>query len=112
MVDLPQTCSAHTFTRAATEDTENSTSRTDNDLNDSQQVAAHATDFEDHDATIWQTIRENPWACFWCLYACWTIILVAFETQASGAVVSIPQFRKDFGFEFPQGSGKYVLPAG
>lgn len=37
---------------------------------------------------------------------------MAFETQAAGAVVGIPQFRKDFGFEFPAGSGKYVLPAG
>ncbi|KAH4053409.1 hypothetical protein HBH49_083170 [Parastagonospora nodorum] len=59
-----------------------------------------------------QTVRQNPWACFWCIYACWTIILVAFETQASCAVVGIPQFRKDFGFEFPEGSGEYVLPAG
>lgn len=83
----------------------------DSDVNNAQQVAAHATDFEDHDATVWQTIRRDPWACFWCLYACWTIILVAFETQASGAVVGIPQFRKDFGHEFPKGSGKYVLPA-
>jgi SP family general alpha glucoside:H+ symporter-like MFS transporter len=88
----------------ATSDEKNSATHIDAaDLHDSQQVAAHATDFEDHDATVWQTIRRNPWACFWCLYAC--------ETQAAGAVVGIPQFRKDFGFEFPKGSGKYVLPA-
>lgn len=90
----------------------NTTEHIDADLNsDSHRRDAHATDFEDHDATVWQTIRQNPWACAWCIYACWTIVLVAFETQASGAVVGIPQFRKDFGFEFPAGSGKYVLPA-
>jgi hypothetical protein len=83
----------------------------DTSPDDSQQVAAHATDFEDHDATIWQTVTGNPWACFWSFYACWTIVLVAFETQASGAVVGIPEFRKDFGFEFPAGSGTYVIPA-
>lgn len=92
-------------------DEKNSAHHIDADLNDSQQVAAHATDFDDHDATVWQTIVRNPWAVFWSLYACWTIILVAFETQASGSVVGIPQFRKDFGFEYPEGSGKYVLPA-
>lgn len=84
----------------------------DADLQDTQHVAAHATYHEDHEDTIWQSLRRNPWAFFWCLYACWTIVLVAFETQAAGAVVGIPQFRKDFGFEFPKGSGKYVLHAG
>lgn len=97
---------------ASTEDQKTGASHIETNLNDSQEVAAHATDFEDHNATIWQTIWQNPWACFWCIYACWTIILVAFETQASGAVVGIPQFRADFGFEFPKGSGEYVLPAG
>lgn len=79
---------------------------------DSQQVAARVTDYEDHDLTIAQTVYRNPWACFWSLYALWAIVLVAFETQAAGAVVGIPQFRKDFGFEYPTGSGKYVIPAG
>ncbi|KAH7123948.1 general substrate transporter [Dendryphion nanum] len=78
---------------------------------DSQQLAAHASDFEDHDLTIWHTVKRNPWACFWCVYALWTITLVAFETQAANAVVGIPRFRKDFGFEYPVGSGKHVIPA-
>ncbi|PSN75659.1 maltose permease MAL31 [Corynespora cassiicola Philippines] len=82
-----------------------------NEKNNVEKIAAHATDFEDHEATIWQTLRRNPWATFWSLYACWTIILVAFETQAGGAVVGIPQFRKDFGYEYPIGSGSYVIPA-
>ncbi|CAO2653367.1 Nn.00g027780.m01.CDS01 [Neocucurbitaria sp. VM-36] len=83
----------------------------DVDLGDTQHVAAHTTDFEDHEGTKWQILRCNPWAFVWCLYTCWTIVFVSFETQASGAVVGIPQFRKDFGYEYPEGSGKYVLPA-
>ena len=89
----------------------NNVEKVDDVFDDTQQIAAHATDFEDHEATIWQTLRRNPWATFWSLYACWTIILVAFETQAGGAVVGIPQFRKDFGYEYPIGSGSYVIPA-
>lgn len=80
-------------------------------LDDSRQIAAHATDFEDHNLTVWQTVRRNPWATLWCIYACWAVILVAFEGQAGGAVIGIPEFRKDFGYEFPEGSGSYVIPA-
>jgi SP family general alpha glucoside:H+ symporter-like MFS transporter len=31
------------------------------------------------------------------LYAVWTVLLVSFENQASGTVLGIPEFRKDFG---------------
>jgi SP family general alpha glucoside:H+ symporter-like MFS transporter len=80
----------------ATSDEKNSATHIDAaDLHDSQQVAAHATDFEDHDATVWQTIRRNPWACFWCLYACWTIVLVAYE-RISGS--SFPRVRANMSF--------------
>lgn len=65
---------------------------------DAHDIAGHAVDQEEHDDTIWQAVRRSPWACFWCLYACWTIILVSFDTQAAGAVVGIPEFRKDFGY--------------
>ncbi|KAK1633549.1 maltose permease MAL31 [Colletotrichum phormii] len=65
---------------------------------------ALAADFEDHEMGIW----NYPWACAWCVYACWTIILLSFDVQAVGAVVGILEFRKDFGYEF---NGDYVLPA-
>ncbi len=95
---------APTFTKTDAE-------QIDNVLDDSLQVAAHATDYEDHEGTVWQTVKRDPWATFWSLYACWTIILAAFELQAGGSVVGIPRFRQDFGFEFPAGSGEYVIPA-
>lgn len=69
---------------------------------------ALAADFEDHEMGIWKSFVRYPWACAWCVYACWTIILLSFDVQAAGAVVGIPEFRKDFGYEF---NGDYVLPA-
>lgn len=71
-------------------------------------VAGHAADQEDHDETFTQAFSRHKKACFWCFYACWTIILVAFDTQAAGAVIGIPQFRKDFGYQY---GNDWVIPA-
>ncbi|KAJ0158477.1 Alpha-glucosides permease MPH3 [Colletotrichum tanaceti] len=69
---------------------------------------AQAADFEDHELGIWKSFVRYPWASAWCVYACWTIILLSFDVQAAGAVVGIPEFREDFGYAF---EGDYVLPA-
>ncbi|KAK7427645.1 hypothetical protein QQZ08_005920 [Neonectria magnoliae] len=69
---------------------------------------AHLSDQEDHDTGIWKSFVKYPWACVWCVYACWCIILVSFDVQAAGSVVGVPQFRKDFGFEF---ENSFVIPA-
>lgn len=71
-------------------------------------VTGHAADQEDHEETFIQAFTRHKKACFWCFYACWTIILVAFDTQAGGAVIGIPEFRKDFGFKY---GDDYVIPA-
>ncbi|KAL4884539.1 general substrate transporter [Aspergillus karnatakaensis] len=67
---------------------------------------AHLINQEDHEKSKWQAIKTQPQAFAWCLFAVWTILLVSFENQAGGIVVSIPQFRKDFGSYF---GGDYVL---
>lgn len=77
-------------------------------VDNAQQVAAHAVDQEDHEDTFFQAFTRHKWACIWSFYACWTIILVSFDTQAGGAVLGIPEFRKDFGYEY---NGDYVIPA-
>lgn len=69
---------------------------------------ARVTDQGDREATKWQTIRRNPRVFLWCLYSVWAVLLVSYENQASGVVISIPQFRKDFGSFF---DGDYVLSA-
>ncbi|KAK2041456.1 alpha glucoside transporter, partial [Colletotrichum somersetense] len=63
---------------------------------------------EDHELGVRKSLVRYPWASAWCVYACWTIILLSFDVQAAGAVVGIPSFRKDFGYKF---EGDYVLPA-
>ncbi|KAL7948835.1 general substrate transporter [Trichoderma barbatum] len=69
---------------------------------------AHITDQEDHETGIYQSFVRNPWACAWCIYGLWAVILLSFDVQASGSVVGIPKFRQDFGYLF---EGEYVLPA-
>ena len=69
---------------------------------------AHAANEEDHLTSKWQTIKKNPRVFMWCLYGVWLSLLVSYEGQASGVVVGIPTFRKDFGFLY---KGNYVLPA-
>lgn len=55
-----------------------------------------------------QAIRKHPRELVWCLYAIFVLVLSSFDNQAGGVVLSIPQFRKDFGSPY---DGDYVLPA-
>lgn len=72
---------------------------------DDQQLG-YLADSEDHDLTKWESLKKYPLTFFWCIYAVWCILLVSFENQAAGTVISIPQFRQDFGSFF---GGDYVL---
>ena len=69
---------------------------------------AHLADQEEHEVNLFKAFALYPWVSVWCTYAAWTIILLSFDVQAAGAVVGIPQFRKDFGYKF---GDDYVLPA-
>ena len=68
----------------------------------------HLANHEDHQLSKLQAIKQNPWAFGWCLYAVWTVLLVSYENQASGNILAIPEFRKDFGSAY---DGSYVLSA-
>ncbi|KAI0008268.1 general substrate transporter [Xylariaceae sp. FL0662B] len=72
------------------------------------EVVGHATNAEDHEEGVFQSIKNQPWAFVWSVYAIWILVLTSFDNQAGGIVVSIPQFRKDFGSAY---EGNYVLPA-
>lgn len=72
------------------------------------QPVGHLADQEDHDTGIIESFREYRSSCIWCIYALWTVILISFDLQAAGAVVGIPQFRKDFRYAY---SDDYVLLA-
>ncbi|ETS78020.1 hypothetical protein PFICI_10082 [Pestalotiopsis fici W106-1] len=68
--------------------------------------AGHAANQEEHELSAIGAIRKQPKVFAWCLYALFTCLLVSFENQASGMVLSIPEFRKDFGHAY---EGSYVL---
>ncbi|EPE05952.1 maltose permease mal31 [Ophiostoma piceae UAMH 11346] len=61
---------------------------------------------EEHGMSPIQAIRQRPQVFLWAVFAAMNCLLVSFENQAGGMVLSIPQFRKDFGYEF---EGSYVL---
>ncbi|KAJ5123787.1 MFS hexose transporter [Penicillium atrosanguineum] len=62
----------------------------------------------DHEDTLLQVFRNHTWAVLWCIYALWIMLLSGYDNQTGGAVLSIPEFRKDFGSLY---DGDYVLPA-
>lgn len=73
----------------------------------------HLASAEDHEVGKLASFRKYPWACAWSIYAVWVVLLVSFENQAAGNVISIPQFRKDFGNAYTDANGDtaYVLDA-
>ncbi|KAH7155180.1 general substrate transporter [Dactylonectria estremocensis] len=73
----------------------------DNDL-------AHLANQEEHELGKIASMKKYPLACAWSLFAVWCVLLVSFENQAAGNIISIPKFREDFG-ELADGS--YVLYA-
>lgn len=69
---------------------------------------AHLANEQDHLDSKWQAIKRNPLTFAWCLYGVFVTLLVSYENQAAGTVLSIPQFRKDFGYYY---DGNYVIDA-
>ncbi|KAI5270839.1 MFS hexose transporter [Aureobasidium subglaciale] len=55
-----------------------------------------------------QALKDHPRELLWCLYTIFVLVLSSFDNQAGGVVLSIPQFRKDFGSPY---NGNYVLSA-
>ncbi|KAK9452801.1 general substrate transporter, partial [Dipodascopsis uninucleata] len=60
----------------------------------------------DHEETVWDACKRYPKACFWIALLLWGVVLVGYDSQAGGMVVSIPRFREDFGYYY---AGNYVL---
>ena len=76
-----------------------------------RETAVHSDDSsheEEAPLSKWTTVKQNPRAIAWCLFAVWVIVLTSFEGLASSIVLGIPEFRKDFGHPFED---NYVLDA-
>jgi SP family general alpha glucoside:H+ symporter-like MFS transporter len=55
-----------------------------------------------------QAIKANYVNFLWCIYGIRALITIGFDNQAGGLVISIPQFRKDYGSPY---KGGYVIDA-
>jgi MFS transporter, SP family, general alpha glucoside:H+ symporter len=79
------------------------------DLHDGvRAVRSNESSQEDAAMSKWETIKQNPTAIAWCVFAVWVVVLTSFESLASSIVLGIPEFRKDFGHPFED---NYVLDA-
>lgn len=84
----------------------------DDDVLDDKTQFARAQQDLDHRLTKLQAVKAYPHACIYILILVWSLITVGYENQASGIVLSIPTFRRDFGYAFvSDGKTQYVLDA-
>ncbi|KAL7418648.1 hypothetical protein Q5752_007107 [Cryptotrichosporon argae] len=70
---------------------------------------AHLALQEAHNETALDALRNHKWAVAWVVWAIFNCIAVSFDSQAGAAVLSIPQFRQDYGFL--DSTGEYELYA-
>lgn len=80
-----------------------------NDNVEELENTARITEHIDKNMSKYTAIKKYPYACFCIMSMVFTLILSSFESQAGGVVISISQFRKDFG-EL-QSDGSYVISA-
>lgn len=62
-----------------------------------KEIHGRAVQQQEHNRTYWQTLRKDPRLLFWIGVMLWTLGVRGFESQASGSVLSIPEFKKRFG---------------
>ncbi|KAF7530746.1 hypothetical protein PCG10_000256 [Penicillium crustosum] len=75
------------------------------DLIESSQRATR----REHDLTVRQALSKHRSAIFWAAYFVLPGFVIGYDPTILGSLVGVPQFRKDFGYEYPAGSGTYVL---
>lgn len=61
-----------------------------------------------HSLTRWEAIKENKLPLAWCTYCFFLCVTWGFDGLAGGVVVSIAEFRQDFGTAFGE---DYVVDA-
>lgn len=63
----------------------------------------------EHDLTIRQAVKQHKGAVLWAVFFCFPNLIIGYDPTVVGSLVGIPEFRRRFGYEFPPGSGTYVL---
>ncbi|KAI0555873.1 sugar porter family MFS transporter [Xylaria curta] len=63
----------------------------------------------EHSLSFWEAVKLYPTAVGWSAFVSIGVIMLAFDPQIVGNMFAIPQFKKDFGVEHP--NGEFVIPA-
>jgi SP family general alpha glucoside:H+ symporter-like MFS transporter len=63
----------------------------------------------EHDLTVRQAITQHKAAIFWAAFFCLPNLIIGYDPTIVGTLVGIPEFRRKFGYEYPAGSGTYIL---
>ncbi|KXL48489.1 hypothetical protein M433DRAFT_75381 [Acidomyces richmondensis BFW] len=72
------------------------------------EMIGHAGNYEDHLETFGEALNSHRKAVFWAVYALFVLTISSYDNSASSIFLSVPEFRKDFGYEY---DNNYVLPA-
>jgi MFS transporter, SP family, general alpha glucoside:H+ symporter len=65
----------------------------------------------EHELTVREAVCKHRAAVLWAAFFCLPNLIIGYEPTIVGTLVGIPEFRKKFGYEYPAGSGSYVLAA-
>ncbi|KAL3458764.1 general substrate transporter [Aspergillus heterothallicus] len=68
---------------------------------------ARAANEAEHSMTVRQALRAYPWAVAWSLTISMSIIMEGYDTNLVGNFYAYPEFKKQFGQQFPHG---YEVP--
>lgn len=58
--------------------------------------------------TVWQALKKQKRVVFWCVFFAFATTGWGFDAQVNGAMVSVPSFRRTFGYDY---QGQAVIPA-
>lgn len=105
---MPTVSTIHYPDTPAVEDKKNLAEHDENYEHGTNQTQAHLAHQLELEETPLTAVANNKQTVVWIVYAVWILITCSFDNQASGSILGIPQFRKDFGYAF---GGDYVLPA-
>lgn len=79
------------------------------DAKPSDSLALHEAIEQEHALSFREAVKLYPTAVGWSVFVSIGVIMLAFDPQIVGNMFAIPQFKKDFGDEHP--NGEFVIPA-
>ncbi len=65
---------------------------------ESHEQAVLADNIREHKATAWEIIRGHKGIVGWTFFFALSAVGWGFDAQVNGAAISVPSFRRDFGY--------------